>query len=108
MCERQFTGRRALFPTVSSSLLRSLAQVRNSSYLWKGMTGSGSSLRYSLSREATVCTSVLLWRTNGGEQDGRLRSLFIVATRHRGKHKSSQILRATGVTGGQRREDNSK
>lgn len=50
------------FPTISSSLPRSLALARNSSYFWKGMTGSGSSLRYSFSREATVCTSVLLWR----------------------------------------------
>ena len=53
---------RFLFLTISSSLLRSLAQARNSSYLWKGMTGSGSSLRYSFRREATVCTSVLLQR----------------------------------------------
>lgn len=51
--------------TDSSSLLRSLLQERNSSYLAKGTTGSGSSLKYSLSREATVCTSVLL---RGGEK----------------------------------------
>lgn len=53
-----------------------------------------------------ICVTVE--KKNGGEQDGRLRSLFIVARRHGGKHKSSWILRATGVTGGQRREDNVK
>lgn len=81
MSGRQFIGSKELFLTVSSSLPNSLAQVRNSSYLWKGMTGSGNSLRYSFRREATVCTSVLLQR--GGDEgvvQGRI---------YRGKHKSS-------------------
>lgn len=70
MRERQFVGSRALFLTISSSLLRSLAQARNSSYLWKGMTGSGSSRRYSFSSDATVCTSVLLPREREIERAG--------------------------------------
>ena len=46
--------------TSSSSLAKSCAQVRKSSYLEKGMTGSGSSRRYNFSKDATVWTSVLL------------------------------------------------
>lgn len=46
--------------TSPSSLVSSWAQLRKSSYLAKGTTGSGSSRRYSFSREATVCTSVVL------------------------------------------------
>lgn len=46
--------------TSPSSLVSSWAQLRKSSYLAKGTTGSGSSRRYSFNREATVCTSVVL------------------------------------------------
>lgn len=101
MHEKQFTARRVLLPTVSSSLPWSLAQVRNSSYLWKGMTGSGSSLRYSLSREATVCTSVLLQRTNRGEKDGRPIEVIIYSgCKESGK---TQIIMNTDDLWGQRR-----
>ena len=84
VCDRNFLRKKnvilhVLFLTISSSLPRSLAQAKNSSYFWKGMTGSGSSLRYSFSREATVCTSVLLLtETRQWHQWERLKLSFIM------------------------------
>ena len=60
--KRKFSQKSLRRLTASSSLLSSLAQDRKSSYFAQGMTGSGSSRRYSLRSDATVCTSVLLWR----------------------------------------------